>query len=217
MSTAVRQRDWDTPRHVGPQRPTGSRNKNNTRLWSRCCGRSGRKMVGALNRPQHLHKLKPYVHMLWSKLDAKQIRALNSVHTHKRAAIIPLTKNQKGGFIGAMLASLGIPILMKALGIWFFCVLTSLKYKYKTRQPNKLPYSTCSEKLIENFRCCLKCQLKIIVYTVTSVSFLFADLGSSVARVPSIAWSAMAEVAGASPARDNARMCVGLTEHSCQK
>ena len=93
----------------------------------------GRKMVGgrkkgrtlgkrtcAMIRPQHLHKLKPYASMLRSKLSAKQIRALNRVRTHKRAAIIPLTKNQKGGFIGAMLASLRIPILMKALGIWFF-------------------------------------------------------------------------------------------------
>ena len=93
----------------------------------------GRKMVGgrtlgkrtpcAMIRPQHLHKLKPYASMLRSKLNAKQIRALNSVRTHKRAAIIPLTKNQKGGFIGAMLASLGIPILMKALGIWFFAYI----------------------------------------------------------------------------------------------
>ena len=80
----------------------------------------GRKMVGgrkkgrtlrkrtpcALIRPQHLHKLKPYAPMLRSKLNAKQIRALNSVHTHKRAAIIPLTKNQKGGFIGC---HVGIP------------------------------------------------------------------------------------------------------------
>ena len=131
----------------------------------------GRKMVGgrkkgrtlrkrtpcAMIRPQHLHKLKPYASMLRSKLNAKQIRALNRVRTHKRAAIIPLTKNQKGGFIGAMLASLGIPILMKALGIWFFVLRTYFLSYYI---------------------------LKITVYTVTSVSFLCADLGSSVGRVP---------------------------------
>ena len=120
-----------TLRHVGSQSPTGSRNKNNTRLGSRCYGRSGEDVKKSPNsrkknsviRPQHLHTLKPYAPMLRSKLNAKQIRALNSVHTHKRAAIIPLTRIKKEDSLAPSWHTSAFPSSWQPSGSdFFFCV-----------------------------------------------------------------------------------------------